>query len=359
MKVSRLALTVAASLAAFPSLAQQGQNPLAARESQLPAVLGWLQTQGVKLTFLGEEGGLRGYLGESANGKMQTFYVTPDGNHVVAGILFKSGGTNITGVQIGEMRSRFDSASKEISEATVGSPPKVESPVAAPATPAAPAEATPETPGAPAPGPKEAAPAAEAKQPAEAPKAGDKAAGIAVPPPSGPVPGAEGNRSEKWISKIDRTEFLSAVEKAPFFEVGAVSAKTVLWMVADPQCPFCHKTWDHIRNHVYGKKLRVRIIMIAGLPGSEPKAREFLSKPVPARLWLDSDAGRALELKTDQSSPEWAAAGQYLQQNMDLAKRFGVDRTPFLAYVGADGGFYSALGLPTDIDGFLAASGAL
>lgn len=44
-----------------------------------PAVLAWLESQGVSLTALGEEGGLRAYLGEAAGGQMQVFYVTPDG----------------------------------------------------------------------------------------------------------------------------------------------------------------------------------------------------------------------------------------------------------------------------------------
>jgi len=350
MKASRLALIVAASLAALPALpaAAQGQNPLANREAQLPNVLSWLQTQGVKLTFLGEEGGLRGYLGESANGKMQTFYVTPDGNHVVAGILFRTGGTNVTGVQIGEMRARFESAAKDIVSATVENGPKPEAPGGATAD--APAPAKPEQPkGAESPGGKaEAQPQADGKE------------AIVVPPPSGPVAGADGRASEVWISKLDRAEFFKAVESAPFFEVGAVSAKPVLWMVADPQCPYCHKTWDHVRSLVYAKKLRVRILLIAGLKGSEPKARELLSQPVPARMWLDTNAGRTIgEPKTDQNSEQWRKAGEFLDRNMQVAQRFGIERTPFLAYVGTDGNFYSSVGLPNDLDGFLASSGAM
>jgi len=357
MKASRLALIVAASLAALPALpaAAQGQNPLANREAQLPNVLSWLQTQGVKLTFLGEEGGLRGYLGESANGKMQTFYVTPDGNHVVAGILFRAGGTNVTGVQIGEMRARFESAAKDIVSATVENGPKAEAPGGGTVDAGAPPKAT------------EAAPKPEqqkdsepaGQKPGAQPPADGKAA-MVVPPPSGPVPGAAGKASEVWISKLDRAEFFKTVEAAPFFEVGAVSAKPVLWMVADPQCPYCHKTWDHIRSLVYAKKLRVRIILIAGLKGSEPKAREMLSQPVPARMWLDTNGGRSLgEPKTDQNSEQWRKAGEFLDRNMQVAQQFGIERTPFLAYVGADGNFYSSVGLPNDLDGFLASSGAL
>ena len=55
----------------------------------LPAALEYLIESGVSLTYLGDAGGIAGYLGESPTGKIQTFYITPDGNHVIAGVLFK------------------------------------------------------------------------------------------------------------------------------------------------------------------------------------------------------------------------------------------------------------------------------
>jgi len=362
MKALGLSSLVAALFlqAASPVLAQNAENPLAAREAQVPNVVSWLQTQGVKLTFLGDDGGFRGYLGESANGKMQTFYVSPDGNHVVAGVLFKAGGSNVTGVQIGEMRSRFESAAKGIVDATVNDgTPKAEAPAPKTSSASAPqvssGEKTSPTPTVQ--NPPSSPPVA--KPDAKDSSTPDKTSALSVPPPSGPIPGEMGNRSDLWISKINRTEFLNAAEKAPFFEVGAISARPVLWMVADPQCVYCHKAWDRISKLVYAKKLRVRVILIASLPGAEPKAREILSRPVPARAWLDSNAGTNIEPTTDKNSPEWQTAAGYLSKNMELTKKFGLDRTPFLAYVGQDGSFYSALGLPSDLDAFLASSGAL
>lgn len=364
-------LAALASSAALPASAAD-VNPLADRESKVPPVVYWLQSQGVKLTFLGEEGGLRGYLGESANGKMQTFYVAPDGKHVIAGILFKNGGTNITGVQIGEMRARFDAAASDFGAATVNgskiepAPKASSSPVAAEPDPAPPASApadakepegkpaaagtAPSLPALPAPeAPSLPAPGGEAP-------AKPEAAAVSLPEAKGPVAGAKGNPSELWISKIDKAEFLEAANKTPFFEVGTLNAPATLWMVADPQCPYCHKAWDYLRPLVYDKKIKIRVILIAGLPGSEPLARDLLSRPLPARTWLDSDAGTNLKLEADQKSPEWEKAGEFLSMNMDFARKFGVDRTPFLGYTAEDGQFYSALGLPSDLESFLSAA---
>lgn len=354
MRVLRGFLIATAVLSAIPAAAQ-AVNPLAEREARVPAVVSWLQSQGVKLTFLGEEGGVRGYLGESANGKMQTFYVMPDGNHVVAGILFRTGGTNVTGVQIGEMRARFDAAAADLGGQTV------DGQVASAPSPQ-PSSAEGSVPAAPAPAPSDATVPAPGRDAPASPDSLDEpvpaeASGVTLPPADGPVAGAIGNPSELWISKIDKDEFLSAAEKTPFFEVGTRNAPATLWMVADPQCPYCHKTWDHIRQAVYGKKLKVRVILIAGLPGSEDIARDILSRPLPARAWLDSDAGRNHKVEADKDSPEWEKAGEFLEMNMDFARKFGIDRTPFLGYQADDGQFYSALGLPSDLDAFLAASG--
>lgn len=344
---------VASLAASLPAMANDA-NPLAEREAKVPPVISWLQSQGVKLTFLGEEGGLRGYLGESANGKMQTFYVAPDGKNVIAGILFKTGGTNITGVQIGEMRARFDAAAADLGAATVNgskieAKPSVQGDAgkdpAASALPAPPAVAA-------VPEPKPAKADPEPGTPPSPAATGDGA----LPPADGPVSGAKGNPSELWISKIDKADFLASAEKTPFFEVGTRNAPATLWMVADPQCPFCHKAWDYLRPLVYDKKVKVRVILIAGLPGSEPLAKDLLSRPLPARAWLDSDAGTNLKLEADQKSKEWEKAGEFLSMNMDFARKYGIDRTPFLGYAADDGQFYSALGLPSDLGSFLSAA---
>jgi len=364
--LSRFAI-LALLVATTPALAAE-TNPLAERESKVPPVVYWLQSQGVKLTYLGEEGGLRGYLGESANGKMQTFYVAPDGKHVIGGILFKTGGTNVTGIQIGEMRARFDAAAADLGAATVNGS-KIEADPAPAAgalveetNPDSSVDAPSEVPAPPvsAPQPSDAlpAPSDETVTP-DVPAAAvpqEKPAEAKLPAAEGPVAGAKGNPSELWVSKIDKADFLASAEKTPYFEVGTRNAPATLWMVADPQCPYCHKAWDFLRPLVYDKKIKVRVILIAGLQGSEPLAKDLLSRPLPARTWLDTDAGTNLKLEVDQKSKEWEKAGEFLTMNMDFARKFGIDRTPFLGYTANDGQFYSALGLPSDLESFLAAS---
>lgn len=391
----RTLLFLASTLLSAPAFAQEtpspaasvqrqdeikAQNPLAAREQALAPVLSWMQSLGIKLTYLGDEGGLSGYLAEDATGKMQTIYVSPDREHVIAGLLLKRGGDNITGVQVGEMRERFAKAAEQYvpKDGAAPKPTGTESttPSAKPAGDKESAESDPE-PAAPAaksepqakaePSSDQAAPAkpdekAEVSAPAETQAADTKAAlqssvsALSLPTASGPIEGAGGNPSELWISKIDREKFLKAANEVPYFEVGSMQAPITLYEIADPQCPYCHAAWDYIKPLVFDKKVKLRVILIAALNGSEPKVRDILASGLPARRWIDSEAGKNLKLEVDPNSQPYKDSISFLDKNMDFAREFGVDRTPFLGYVGFDGKFYSALGLPSDLGSFLSAA---
>src|SRR3546814_15191815 len=93
-------------------------------------------------------------------------------------------------------------------------------------------------------------------------------------------------------------------------------------MVVDPQCPFCHQAWERLRPLVIAKKLQIRIVMIAGLSGSEPLARSILAMPEPGKAWLDGKGSvRGVEVKPmAHSGPaEWMQAGQHLSRNTPSA----------------------------------------
>ncbi len=400
MRILKGLLVACTFLASTAASAQDAGSveTLMRRDSILPPVLSWLQQQGSKLTLIGEEAGLKGYLVESPTGKMQSVYVSPDGRHIIAGILFEQGGKNVTGVQIGEMRKRFDDAAKAL-----GADAQNSSPVADEKSPAsetssddvAPTADTSATIGEdpvtspPADDPQPTGEKAEQDQvdlggaqsdpaekgaisaavdtPTELSPATDSSSAIpavattsnvVLPTASGSVEGAEGNPSDVWLSKTDRDEFLKLAEEAPYFEVGSRVAPVTLWMVADPKCPYCHAAWGHIESMVFDKKVKVRVILINALPGSEPFVREILASPDPARRWIVSKAGVNIEPTVDPNSAEWKNSEKYMDMNMEFARTFHIDGTPFLAYVAPDGRFYSVKGLPPDLDAFFAASGA-
>jgi protein-disulfide isomerase len=341
-----------------------------------------LRAAGYQLTLLGEEGGVRGYFASFGKIK-QPIYVTPDGNHFVMGYLIQRGGKNVSGVQIGEMRARFDAESgtnggkqtvdtgskidataPALPEPPVSSPSV--SPVIAPET--APASVEPSISGLqlpPAPEPVKEAPVSGGDVPASS---ADHAAlhgstlpgtqPVNLPEARGPVEGANGNPSSRWYSNVDKAEFLKAMQTATYFDVGSQTASMTIYMVADPNCPYCHQTWDYLKSYVQSGTVRVRIVMIAFLNGSDEKAREIMISPRPGLRYLESDGGRNVRIESDTKSPEWQAMAGHLLNNINFAKRFGISATPFLAYTDADGQFYSSPGVPENgaFDAFFAAA---
>lgn len=369
-------------------------NPLASR-AQIPAVLQFLQSQGVKLTTLGTEGGLAGYLGESPNGRMQTFYVTPDGSHVIGGLMWDSQGANVTGVQLGEMQRRFEVAQKRFETAqkqlsspagTVTAPtndPAALAPAAAPASPtalalppaekksaptslgealgnvssapAAPSDSTPKS---------SAAPAAAPVDPAAAKKTSAIPATPTVLPqqktaaaaPSNSIP-ASIAAADKYVSGLDRGSVERSLRDVPWFQVGVKEAPA-LYMVVDPQCPFCHAAWKRLQPYVYAKKLQLRIVMIAGLKGSVPLAISILSRQNPGEAWLAGEGSVdnfTIAAPPQVDSQQYQSAQKYLDMNAGFVRTFGISSTPTLLYFGRDERLYSSIGLPEDADAFMAA----
>ena len=377
MRLPRALIAAALCLAAHGAEAQSflndpinpsaARNPIAARAAEMAPVLSWLQTQGVKLTYIGDEGSLKAYLGESANGKQQVFYVAPDGDHVVAGLMFKRDGMNVTGVQIGEMQQRFREAQQRYEEALKSSREPnddikrqvregsevIPSVGVKPAeNPAAPPTAKPE------PVAEPAAKPAGAK-PSPAPDARSDAAPVAHVPaaksPSAPASPVPAGVPARYVSGLDKSEFEAAVADAAWFRVGDEKAPA-LYMVADPNCRFCHRAWDDLKPLVLGGKLQLRVIMIAGLPGSDAAARAILASDLPGQEWLagrGSVDGVQPGPAPEPNSEKWNLTTRVLQGNAEFIRRFSIQQTPFLGFVGKDGKLYSSTGTPSDLALFL------
>lgn len=376
---ARAQTTAVAPEASAAEQTSEVTNPLASR-AQVAPVLRFLQAKGVKLTSLGTEGGLPAYLGESPNSQMQIFYVAPDGEHVLAGLMFDSQGNNITGVQLGEMQRRFEAAQKQLGKAPPTAPgapqagPEASEASKAQAAPA-PAPEGPKpvqasgssgielppapqggstgvpVPAAQAPAPKVSVPASQA--PAATPAAKLEKQSAADPVEVKPVVTAAS--AEKWVSSLDRGAVERALNDTPWFRVGLESAPAV-YMVVDPQCPFCHAAWARLKDLVWARKIQVRVIMIAGLKGSLPKAISILSRE-PGKAWFAGEGstdGVEIAAPPAENSAEYALGQKALVKTAAFVRQFGLNRTPTLLYIGKDNRLYSSEGLPEDVGAFLA-----
>lgn len=447
-------------------------NPFAERGATLPAVMRWLQSESIPLVYIGDEGGVKGYLGEAANGRYQTFYPAPDGDHVMTGILYQSGGRHRTRDQVAHMLQRFNEAAKKVPNADLSSLTEVpefddqmgtedrpimdyfraqglkvtdlnatEGGVRAflvETKPAADGTAgkmqmfyvlpndrfavagvllrrggvnvtglqigylqqsfinqqrvsemngsqintgprAPDVPNVDLAAPEGATPesldmtqllsqaqeAIEANQAAvlPAPSAPQTASADvpAAPAPvfsNTPISTKTADAADAFkVADVTGENFIKAANQSVYFSVG-LAGRPAIYMVADPQCPFCHEAWRTLKTLVFDGKIQVRVIMIAGLKGSDPLARSILSHDDPSGVWLagqGSIQGTRIDPPPAVGTPEWDRAGQFLQINSGFIRQFNITQTPFLAYVTPEGQLYANRGVPTDFDAFLAA----
>jgi protein-disulfide isomerase len=327
-----------------PSSPSQGSQsrPGVAFDStrQKPGVVLYLERNGVDLVHLGSEGGLEGYLATARDGKRQVVYVTPDGLHIVAGSLFDASGVNVTGIQMKNMQDRFRALAPQSQQQS-------QVPPAAPSTPAPSAE----TLAIPQPAPSTRAVPEQSQSPvqqqSQAPSSQQSGAGSLVR--AGSAERSLAPLSQYRSQRLTAADLGRLKEEAAFFTVG-VEGVPDLMMVADPQCPHCHTAWESLRQHVLSGRIRLNIVLIAGLQGSDPIARAILAQERPGMAWLAGQGSVAgvQPPPLDPQSPKWAQTGKYLQANLEFARAVGLTGTPFLAFVGGDGAVYAFNGMPRD-----------
>ncbi len=331
-------------------------DPAAAPAASDASLMDWFRSRGMAVTPFGErEGGVEAFMvvtaptGPDGKGMMQPFYVMPDARYAVAGMMMGRNAENITGVQLGKAKMQMMAADQARTQPSASAVRPGMDPVAPPDTAAARAAAavSKDPPPGPAPKAPEAVPPAVPRIPAALPEP--------TPPSIAPGPGPAA--SARFKSRIEVGPLMEGFTTSVWFSVGASDAP-VLYMVVDPQCPFCHAAWAKLKPLVFARKLQVRVVMIAGIKGSDPLARSILTRDNPSTAWLDGEGsieGVAVRQGPLPGSPNFDRAGNMLQANANFINRFGVNRTPFIAYVADDGTLYSTLGLPDDMDAFLAA----
>lgn len=146
-------------------------------------------------------------------------------------------------------------------------------------------------------------------------------------------------------------------------QVGFVVGKSgpIITAFVDPNCYWCHVLYTKINPLVEAGKVRVRYVVIAAIkPSSPARAAAILAAKDPAKaMKLDeekfnvkAEEGGISPLKT----PDPAAEAQ-VRANTALMASAGKVSTPGLLYcAAATKKLVYALGMPQDIDGFIAGS---
>lgn len=147
--------------------------------------------------------------------------------------------------------------------------------------------------------------------------------------------------------KLDSTALWSALEAAPVVIEGAKgkAARTVVYAIADPNCPFCHLAWKALRPHLQADPgLQVRWIMVGFLrPDSATKSAYVLEAKDPeqalGRMMLSAQTAP----KVDRISPATQAK---LAQGLEVMRNARAKGTPALFWRDAEGKVRRIDGMP-------------
>lgn len=211
---SRLVLALFATFVMSTEAMAQTDLP---RQPPLPAPLEAMAKEGAQLRYMGNDGGLDGWMAIQ-NGQEQYFYVTPDREYVLLGMLFDKSGKMITLQQVSKLQKDGDPVLDILKAQT--------------------------------PDPK-------ASVTDNLPKEGDIAKSLKSP-------------SEQLFADIESSNWKAlGKDTAP-----------ILYMFIDPQCPYCHEFMKTLRKDIDGGNIQVRMIPV-GFHGDSARAQAALLLAVP------------------------------------------------------------------------------
>ncbi|MBE7562203.1 thiol:disulfide interchange protein DsbG [Acidithiobacillus sp. HP-6] len=157
--------------------------------------------------------------------------------------------------------------------------------------------------------------------------------------------------------KISPSAMGKAVEKTTNFLIGSPKATKQIWFVGDPNCIFCHMTYEHLLPYVDKGELKIHLIPVGFLkPSSAPKAETIIASKNPAKAWAYDEAhfnvpeeeGGIVPLAKIPANDQ-----KDIQANTAWMSHHGINGTPFLVYQNAQGHWAVNPGMPEDTKAFV------
>ncbi|MEO0393486.1 MAG: thiol:disulfide interchange protein DsbG [Pseudomonadota bacterium] len=250
----------------IPGASQNLEGPL---NPDAPA-LQYLRARGNQLRFMGRLHGLDAYFAEAASGSIQTFYVTPDGQGAIAGLMFNTQGQNIT---MGQVMTLLQADPQALQAAN-----RLQ---------------------------EQAQQADEQRAPLSAQQQQAKA--------------------EAVLNVVDRTNW---------FRLGVPDAP-IVYMVHDPNCPWCERAMQHLAPLVGQGQLQMRIIPVGMLAETSlHKSAAIISSPNPGEA-MQRYEGRAAAPPPAQTVSQDSIL--LVRQNEQFTRDYELEGTPQFIFRGFDG----------------------
>lgn len=157
---------------------------------------------------------------------------------------------------------------------------------------------------------------------------------------------------EKYIGSKIAQEAYGEVNNTAWIQEGNKNAKHLIYVVADPNCIYCHKLYEQTRSQVKSGDLTIRWIWVGFLkPSSKDIALTILSSKDPIKAMSMDETGfndqteqGALTVNKNISKEATAK----FDKNMAFMNKYQFPGTPVIIYKDNKGEAQASFGLPTD-----------
>ncbi|AKE58125.1 thiol:disulfide interchange protein DsbG [Citrobacter farmeri] len=151
---------------------------------------------------------------------------------------------------------------------------------------------------------------------------------------------------EKEIYAPAGREMWQRLEKANWLLDGKKDAPVVLYVFADPFCPYCKQFWQQARPWVASGKVQLRTLLVGVIkPESPATAAAILASNDPAKTWHDYEAsgGKMALTVPNTIAPDHM---KILNMNQKIMDDLGANVTPAIYYMSKENVLQQVVGLP-------------
>lgn len=141
-------------------------------------------------------------------------------------------------------------------------------------------------------------------------------------------------------------ELWQRMEKAEWILDGQKTAPRVVYVFADPYCPYCKQFWQQARPWVESGKVQIRTLMVGVIkPESPAAAAAILSAKDPAKSWHEYEQSNGkMTLALPKTIPPTIMRS--LNLNQKIMDDLGANATPAIYYMNEENVLQQAVGLP-------------
>ncbi|MFB5744967.1 thiol:disulfide interchange protein DsbG [Cedecea sp. P7760] len=151
---------------------------------------------------------------------------------------------------------------------------------------------------------------------------------------------------EKFVYAPMAKEMWQSLEKHRWIAAGDAKASRIVYVFADPYCPYCTQFWEQAQPWLKSGKVQLRVLLVGMLrPDSGQKAAAILMSKDPAKTLADyeNSKGKLALQKPEKIDP---VIGEALKDNLTLMDDLGGNATPSIYYLNAEGRLQQHQGMP-------------